>query len=142
MISHQQPLMFRRNGRLSLPYVVALALSTVVVAASAISIIQCSTTTNTDGDDSVIFSVGRTYPSRQLEGVDVIVVRKDVRLETLGQTDSAGHFSVSKRLLSEENSVVVLFCQERYFCGAFRLSELDLPAAKLRLIHLAPLAVP
>jgi len=126
------------------PKVVLVAKLSVGILVAGCFLWSCgrAQTSTPKPEDTITFSVGACGTSRQLEGVEVLLVRKDGQLENLGQTDIAGHLTVKKGVIAPKGSAVVLFCKEKYFCGALRLDEADLLAARLRLIHLAQFALP
>jgi len=93
-------------------------------------------------NNSMTFWVGSSSTNHMLEDVTVLVARKDGRLEAVGRTDASGRFTVPKASLREDGSTVVLFCKERFFCGAFRLDDPKFLEADYRLIHLAPFSIP
>lgn len=91
---------------------------------------------------TMTFSVGSAATSQHIEGVAVLLLKSQGQLVTLGQTDRAGRLSIHKSSLREDGGVVVLFCKERFFCGAFRLDDPEFFEYDYRLINLAPFAVP
>jgi hypothetical protein len=88
---------------------------------------------------TMTFFVGASPTAEYLQGVGVLLVGRDGKIHRLGETDLGGNFSVAKGRLRE--GVVVLFCKERYFCGAFRLSGEGFLEHDEWLIHLAPIAL-
>lgn len=89
----------------------------------------------------VTFSVGSSATSQQQEGVSVLLVAKDGHLIALGQTDITGRLSVVKDRLLQQGGPAILFCKERFFCGALRLDDQEFFDYDFHLIHLAPFTV-
>jgi hypothetical protein len=96
---------------------------------------------DSEKNDAVTFAVGRCDTLKMLEGVDVLAVRRDGRIDRLGRTDTNGHLTVKRAVISEATTVTILFCGEKFFCGAFTQNDTDFSAAGKLLIHLAPFAV-
>jgi len=90
----------------------------------------------------ITFIVGNSASHQLLQGVAVLLVAKDAKPVTLGWTDQYGRIPVLRDELMRGVAGAVLFCKERFFCGAFRLDEPEFFDADERLIHLAPFAVP
>ena len=88
--------------------------------------------------EKMTFIVGFDDPTL-MEGVQVLLAKKDGELVTLGHTDGGGLLEVDGTLLREEGLIVV-FCREGFFCGSFLLSEPDFFEYHERYIELAPLA--
>jgi len=92
--------------------------------------------------ETITFSVASSASDKKLDGVLLLLTGSDGKLVELGHTDGNGRLAVSKDQLRQSGSAAILFCRERFFCGAFRLDDPKFLEADYRIIDLAPFAVP
>ena len=90
--------------------------------------------------DNVTFVVGHSSTFEMLDNVEVLLAVGST-LIPLGRTSPLGQLTIRKDKLRQDNSGVVLFCKEHFFCGALRLDEPNFFKFDRHLIHLAPFAV-
>ena len=85
----------------------------------------------------ITFLVGSSSDNKPLPGVEVILLASDKRI--LGRTDYLGSFVVKTSAIRQSNAHAVLFCTDRFFCGAIPV-EPDLFEYSEKYIELAPFA--
>ena len=114
----------------------------IVVIAVAGTLLGCATTAQEHpGASSVLrLSVTNTHPS-VLEGVSVELVRSNGSRELLCATDDSGGCDVDRARLRDAGDGFLLFCKERYFCGALKLGTPGFLDKEGHLIVLAPYAI-
>lgn len=89
----------------------------------------------------ITFVVGSSANYQLLRNVRVVLFGSEKGPQDLGATDERGRVVLDKAVLREEPRGAVLLCLEGFFCGAFRISDLDVDAYDEKLIHLAPVAM-
>ena len=117
-----------------------IALAALVCMFSCPQATPSDSSTSSSGASSITFFVGSSSTSQNLAGVSVFQVTRSGELIRLGETNLGGRFSYSKEEL-KRGGQVILFCKERYFCGALRLDEPGVFEYDRQLIHLAPFAL-
>lgn len=73
------------------------------------------------GEIHVLEFVVAEPEGRPLEGVDAFLEGSEEQY--LGKTDAFGRISIETALLRAGQAHAVLFCRERYFCGAMRITR-------------------
>lgn len=133
--------------RLSITYGCAMrnrvdVLLACVLATVGVGSVLADKGTSQTRSTSVVFEVGNASSSQVLADVTALLAGSDEKLITLGHTDATGRLSVRKETLGKRNNVAILFCKERFFCGAFRLDDPEFSKYDYHLIELAPFVVP
>jgi hypothetical protein len=75
-----------------------------------------------------------------LPGVEVLMLTRRGEVP-LGSTNAMGSLRVARSQLLEAKPLAVLFCRERFFCGAWKPTEQDLRGYDDLYIELASFAV-
>jgi hypothetical protein len=83
--------------------------------------------------------VGSSQNHQLLPGVEVILVSSEGQ-NVMGKTDRSGSLSIDPKLLLKPGAAALLFCSERFFCGAIRIDS-DLLEYSEKYIELAPFSM-
>jgi hypothetical protein len=106
------------------------------VSATLLSLFSCAHVDSSPSTSDLLVIVYRADTHEPISDVFATVISDSGQVIDVGKTDYYGHVYVSKKLI--EDAVAILFCRERFFCGAFSMDRTNLMDYEEVIIHIAP----
>jgi hypothetical protein len=89
-----------------------------------------------DGASKLTFVLWRSDTFERLDDVEVYIIHNDGSQAFAGKTNTIGMLTIDKNLLDQ--SIVVLFCKNNFFCGALFSSRSNFEIYREMTVYLAP----